>query len=77
MIIKNKIVMGGLLLYILTVSIACNQKKEEPTAAVPVVDTEQIKTEIQAIEDDFAAVYNTHIISVYLVKKNAPQSLRL
>ena len=43
----------------LTLSIACNQKKEEPTAAVPDIDNEQIKIEIQAIEDAFAAVYNT------------------
>lgn len=55
---KNKILMGGLLL-ILTVSVACNQKKEEPIAAVPAIDNEQIKTEIQAIENAFAAVYNT------------------
>src|SRR3954467_5723328 len=56
---KNKILLGGLLL-ILTVSIACNQKKEEPTAtAAPVIDKEQIKSEIQAIEDAFAEVYNT------------------
>ncbi|MBP7470092.1 MAG: nuclear transport factor 2 family protein [Flavobacterium sp.] len=40
-------------------SIACNQKKEEPTAAVPDIDNEQIKIEIQAVEDAFAAVYNT------------------
>ena len=43
----------------LTLSIACNQKKEEPTAAVPDIDNEQIKIEIQAVEDAFAAVYNT------------------
>lgn len=54
---KNKILLGGLLL-ILSVSIACNQKKEEPVAA-PVIDKEQIKSEIQAIENAFAEVYNT------------------
>lgn len=43
----------------LTLPIACNQKKEEPTAAVPDIDNEQIKIEIQAVEDAFAAVYNT------------------
>ena len=43
----------------LTLSIACNQKKEEPIAAVPDIDNEQIKIEIQAVEDAFAAVYNT------------------
>ncbi|MBA4317418.1 MAG: nuclear transport factor 2 family protein [Flavobacterium sp.] len=56
---KNKILIGGLLMLILTLSVACNQKKEEPTPAVPVVDNEQIKAEIQAVEDAFAAVYNT------------------
>jgi ketosteroid isomerase-like protein len=59
MIMKNKILIGGLLMFILTLSVACNQKKEEPTAAVPAVDNEQIKAEIQAIENAFAAVYNT------------------
>jgi ketosteroid isomerase-like protein len=56
---KNKILIGGLLMFILALSVACNQKKEEPAAAVPVVDNEQIKAEIQAVEDAFAAVYNT------------------
>ncbi|HEY6143524.1 MAG TPA: nuclear transport factor 2 family protein [Flavobacterium sp.] len=53
---KNKILIGGLL-FILTVSIACNQKKEEPTT--PAIDKEQVKKEIQALEDAFAEVYNT------------------
>lgn len=56
---KNKIMTSGLLLFVLALSVACNQKKEEPTAAVPAIDNEQIKTEIQAVEDAFAAVYNT------------------
>ena len=34
---------------------ACNDKKEGPAA----VDTEQIKKEIQAKEDEFAATYNS------------------
>ena len=55
---KNKILMGGLLLIFL-LSVACNQKKEEPTPAAPAIDTEQVKAEIQAIENDFAEVYNT------------------
>jgi len=54
---KNKILKGGLLIVIVTLSIACNQKKEETTAA-PTVDKEQIKAEIQAIENAFAAKYN-------------------
>lgn len=56
---KNKFLIGGWLLFVLALSVACNQKKEEPTAAVPAIDNEQIKAEIQAIENDFAAVYNT------------------
>ena len=36
---------------------ACNTKKEEPASAV--IDKEQIKNEIQAKEDSFAAVYNS------------------
>ena len=44
---------------ILTLSIACNQKKEKTTAATPAVDTDQIKKEIQAKEDEFAATYNS------------------
>ncbi len=55
---KNNIVMGGLL-FILILSVACNQKKEEPTPEAPAIDNEQVKAEIQAIENDFAAVYNT------------------
>ena len=56
---KNKILIGGFVGILLTVSIACNQKKEETVATAPVVDKEQVKTEIQAIENDFATVYNT------------------
>ena len=56
---KNKILISGLLGILLTVSMACNQKKEETIVTVPVVDKEQIKTEIQGIENAFASVYNT------------------
>jgi ketosteroid isomerase-like protein len=52
---KNKILKGGLLLVILTVMIGCNEKKEALTSTV---DEDAIKTEIQAIEDAFAAAYN-------------------
>ena len=38
---------------------AFNEKKEEPAAAAPVVDKEQIKQEIQAKENEFAATYNS------------------
>ena len=50
---KNKIVKGVLLGGIITLMFACNTKKEEPAAVV--VDKEQIKKEIQAKEDEFAA----------------------
>jgi ketosteroid isomerase-like protein len=51
---KNKILLGGLMAIILFLSIACNQEK-----AKPVIDKEQIRAEIQAIENKFAEVY-TH-----------------
>jgi ketosteroid isomerase-like protein len=38
---------------------ACDSKKEEPAAAAPAVDKDQIKKEIQAKEDEFAATYNS------------------
>lgn len=38
--------------------IACSPKKEEPVSA-PVIDKEQIKKEIQAKENEFAALYNS------------------
>jgi ketosteroid isomerase-like protein len=41
---------------IISLTIACNTKKEE--AAIVVVDKEKIKQEIQAKENDFAAPYN-------------------
>jgi ketosteroid isomerase-like protein len=52
---KNKVLKGALLLYVMLSAIACNTKKAEPVA---VVDKEQIKKEIQAKENDFAALYN-------------------
>ena len=55
---KNKILMLGLLLVFATLSISCNKKTEETTAE-PVVDKEQIKMEIQAIENTFAEHYNS------------------
>lgn len=51
---KNKTVLGGLIAVTLLVSVACNQEKAKPT-----IDKEQIKAEIQAIENKFAEVY-TH-----------------
>ena len=55
---KNKILMLGLLVVFATLSISCNKKTGETTAA-PVVDKEQIKMEIQAIGNTFANHYNT------------------
>src|SRR5579863_10580295 len=53
---KSSIVKGVCLSCIAAWLISCNEKKEE--AAVPVVDKEQIKKDIQAREDEFASVYN-------------------
>ncbi|MET0944804.1 MAG: nuclear transport factor 2 family protein [Flavobacterium sp.] len=55
---KNKILKGLLLGSVLISMLACNTKKEEEKPAV-VVDKEQIKKEIQAKEDEFAATYNS------------------
>ena len=57
---KNKIVKGALLLYALSLIIACSPKKEESAAVV--IDTEQIKKEIQAKENEFAETYNSREI---------------
>lgn len=53
---KNKLSKGLFLLYLMSLIIACNTKKEEPVEAV--VDLEQIKKEIQAKENEYAEVYN-------------------
>lgn len=53
---KNKILNGLLLGSVLISVFACNQKKEEEKPVT--VDKEQIKKEIQAKEDEFAATYN-------------------
>ena len=60
---KNKMVKRVLSVCIPLFVIACNTKKEEPAAAV--VDKEQIKKEIQAKEDEFAATYNAGGIERY------------
>ena len=52
---KNKVIKGVLLLYVMLSAIACNTKKAEPL----VVDKEQIKKEIQAKENEFAETYNS------------------
>jgi ketosteroid isomerase-like protein len=56
-IMKNKLIKAAFLSCVIFILGACNPKKEEPIA--PVIDIEQIKKEIQAKENDFAALYNT------------------
>ena len=51
---NTKIVKGITLACIISLLISCNAKKEEAVA----VDKEQVKKEIQAKEDEFAAAYN-------------------
>ena len=53
---KNKTIHVVFLGAVITLMFACNTRKEEPTAAI--IDKEQIKKEIQAKEDEFAATYN-------------------
>lgn len=55
---KNKILTLGLLFVLATLSISCNKKSEDSTGTTT-VDKEQIKKEIQAIENTFAAHYNS------------------
>src|SRR4051794_34574260 len=54
---KYMIVKGVSLGCIISVMFACNAKKEAPETEV--IDKEQIKKEIQAKEDSFAALYNS------------------
>ena len=54
---KNKILKGIFISCILSLLLACSPKKTEPVAVV--IDKEQVKKEIQAIENKFAAIY-TH-----------------
>lgn len=54
--IKNGLPSIALTITLLTIMLACNSSKEEPIA--PTVDKEQIKKEIQAKENEFAATYN-------------------
>ena len=50
---KTRILTGGLLVIILTLFVACNQEQEKTT-----IDKEQVKAEIQRIEDNFALTFN-------------------
>ena len=54
---KKEIVTGVLLPCTLSLLISCNSKQEQTAT----VDKEQIKKEIQAREDEFAAVYNSGV----------------
>jgi ketosteroid isomerase-like protein len=53
---KTKAITGVLFMYVISLMVACSPKKEESLATA--VDTLQIKKEIQAKEDQFAATYN-------------------
>jgi ketosteroid isomerase-like protein len=55
---KHKLIQAALISCVISLLLACNSKKEEPPTA-PLIDKEQIKKEIQAKENDFAALYNT------------------
>jgi ketosteroid isomerase-like protein len=55
---KTKLIQAASLSCAISLLIACNPQKQEPITA-PVIDKEQIKKEIQAKENDFAALYNT------------------
>jgi ketosteroid isomerase-like protein len=54
---KNKLIKGALLSFLITLTIACNPKKGDAGAGA--IDKEQIKKEIQARENEFAEVYNS------------------
>ncbi len=53
---KSKVTKGLLLLYLMSFTVACETKKADNAEVA--VDIEQIKKEIQAKEDEFAAAYN-------------------
>ncbi len=54
---KNKVLNGMVLAWLISLITACSPKQAEPVAVV--IDKEQVKKEIQAIENKFAAIY-TH-----------------
>lgn len=53
---KNKTIKGILFIVFITLLAACKQKKDEAVTAA--VDKDQVKKEIQAMENAFAAAYN-------------------
>lgn len=54
---ENKLIRVALIACLTSFTIACNPKKEEPAVA-PEIDRDQIKSEIQAKENQFAELYN-------------------
>lgn len=58
---KKEIVKGVLLSCMMSLMISCSDSKKEGNA-VTAIDKEQIKKEIQAKEDEFAATYNAREI---------------
>lgn len=54
---KNSATQGLLMACVITLIAACSTKKEEPAPVA--IDVEQIKNEIQAKENEFAATYNS------------------
>jgi len=62
MIMKNALIRNFTPAVMMAFVISCGSSKEEPVAAAPVVDKEQIKKEIQAKEDEFAATYNAGVV---------------
>jgi hypothetical protein len=57
---RNKIAKTVLAASLMSLVISCNDKKAEEPAGV-VVDKEQIKTDIQAKEDEFSKAYNSGV----------------
>lgn len=53
---KDKVILGLCFFVLVLLVISCSTKKAEPVATV--IDKEQIKKEIQAIEDKFALIYS-------------------
>jgi ketosteroid isomerase-like protein len=54
---KNKFLIGALLLAVVAVTLGCTQRQETENAG-SAVDKEQVKAEIQALEDNFAQIYD-------------------
>jgi ketosteroid isomerase-like protein len=54
---KNNFIKSAFVLGVATFVVACSPK-QETTAPAPVIDKEAIKQEIQAKENEFAALYN-------------------